>query len=184
MDVRRAVISGRMSSANLNNNADEWCESMARKGRFVDHTWFEMAAEMLDCDVCVIPLHPLPSNPCHIIQAGLLDHNGYGELRHGRNLPIFIGYFEDDKHSAGHFQSIVPYRHSEILQLIRDQGGPDVAQILDLPNNSGQHISFLILLSQQTGLLHQFIMKFCNDYCNFEAFRCRKHPRQSIIKFK
>ena len=93
MDVRRAVNSGQMSPANLNNKVDEWCESMARKGRFVDHTWFEMAAMMLDCDVCVIPLHPLPGNPCHIIPAGILCHDEYGEVRHGRNLPIFIGKY-------------------------------------------------------------------------------------------
>ena len=55
------------------------------------------------------------------------------------------GYFEEEKHSDGHFQSIVPYRDSVILQLLRDQGGPDVAEILELPPYSGQYITVFIL---------------------------------------
>ena len=58
----------------------------------------------------------------------------------------YLGYFEDEKHSAGHFQSIVPFRDSVILQLLRDQGGPDVAEILHFrTENSGQYISVLFL---------------------------------------
>ena len=90
MDVKRAVVTGQISPVNLNNKVDEWCEKMARSGTFVDHTWFEMAAQILDSDVVVISLHPT-GDPCHVIPAGLLSHDGYGEVRHGRNFPIFIG---------------------------------------------------------------------------------------------
>ena len=94
MDVKRAVLSGQISPVNLNNKVDEWCEKMAMSGTYVDHTWFEMAAQMLDSDVVIVPLHAFPGNPCHIISAGLLGHDGYGrDVRHGKNVPIFIGKY-------------------------------------------------------------------------------------------
>ena len=38
-------------------------------------------------------------------------------LWRGRNCPIFIGYFEDDR-PAGHFQSLMPFEDSTILDMI------------------------------------------------------------------
>ena len=182
MDVKRAVLSGQISSVNLNNKVDEWCEKMAMSGTYVHHAWFEMAAQMLDSDVVIVPLHAFPGNPCHIISAGLLGHDGYGrDVRHGKNVPLFIGkycnmtclklvivlsfnenlslsgYFEEEKHSDGHFQSIIPYRDSVILQLLRDQGGPDVAEILELPPYSGQYITVFFLYFYHIKCLIRFL---------------------------
>ena len=197
MDVKRAVFTGQMSPANLNNKVEEWSEKMAVSGTFVDHTWFEMAAQMLDSDVVVIPLHAAEGDPCHIIPAGLLCHSGYGAVRHGQNLPIFIGnccniiiviiiiiiiilsgYFEDDKHSDGHFQSVVPFQDSAILQQLRDQGGPDVAAILDLPQYTGQYIPVLFhnfdhIKCNKDNLFHVFTVSTLSSFQELLILQCR-----------
>ena len=64
-----------------------WFQDMARSGKFVDHMWFEMAAEVLERDIVLIPLHPQNNGDLfHIISAGLLSGSGRGS-----NVPIFIG---------------------------------------------------------------------------------------------
>ena len=86
-EVERAYKSGQISSKLLRLAGDEWCERMVRSGAPTDHTFLEMAAQVLDTDLVIIPLHPLPSgDPFHLISAGLLSDGS-----RGRNVPIFIG---------------------------------------------------------------------------------------------
>ena len=90
MDMKRAVASGKICSS-LFVDVDEWVTKMSKSGVFVDHLWMEMAAQILDVDVVIVPFHRLPSGPCHIKPAGLLANSGVGDVYHGKNLPIFIG---------------------------------------------------------------------------------------------
>ena len=88
---------------------------------------------ILDSDIVVVSLHGNTSGPCQIIRAGLLDPRSGFQARPGKNVPIFVGYFEDEKkHKDGHFQSIMPFRDSEILDMVKSDGGVDVAQRLNL----------------------------------------------------
>ena len=112
----------------LENNPDDWCDSMEQDGTYIDHTFMEMSAQVLDSDIVIVPLHGTDSIPCHVIRAGLLGNGG-----RGRNPPIFIGYFEEDQHSAGHFQSLMPYRDGPILDIVKNDGGVDVVELLNLP---------------------------------------------------
>ena len=89
MEVRRALRSGHLDPSLLNNKPDEWCRSMARRGVWVDHSFLEMAAQYLDRDIVILPLHPLPRGQLyHLISAGLLNGGG-----RGRNAPCFIGNY-------------------------------------------------------------------------------------------
>ena len=130
-EVGRALDSGTMDPVQVGNNPDEWFESMAKDGTYVNHTFIEMAALILDSDIVVVPLHGTDSLPCHIIRAGLLSNGG-----RGKNCPIFLGYFEDDRHTAGHFQSLMPFEDSAILDMVKNDDGVDVAQLLQLPARS------------------------------------------------
>ena len=67
-----------------------------------------------------------------LIKAGILDPRSGLQARPGKNDPIFVGYFEDEKHKDGNFQSIMPFRDSEILDMVKSEGGVDVAQRLNL----------------------------------------------------
>ena len=48
------------------------------------------------------------------------------------NFKYFSGYFEEEFHNSGHYQSVVPIQDSEILRVFREGGGVDVAEMLDL----------------------------------------------------
>ena len=147
-----------------------WFQDMAKSGIYVDHMFLEMAAEVLERDIVVIPLHSQNNGDLfHVISAGLLTGGGRGE-----NVPIFLGklpkfyfgilyfseheivdvnqglsistaiylstiagYFEDNLHTAGHFQSVTPVRDSDILRDFKMHGGVDVAEMLRLPRESG-----------------------------------------------
>ena len=38
--------------------------------------------------------------------------------------PLFMGYYEESHHAGGaHYQSIVPFKHNDILQFMADHGG-------------------------------------------------------------
>ena len=89
MEVKKAIRSGQLCPSILNFKVVEWCQKMTRKGTWVDHSWLEMAAQYLDRDIVILPLHPLPGGEMyHLISAGLLSGNG-----RGRNAPIFIGNY-------------------------------------------------------------------------------------------
>ena len=65
-----------------------WFQDMARSGKFVDHMWFEMAAEVLERDIVLIPLHPQnngdPRNKWKFeVLTSSMDRDG----RNGRTLP-------------------------------------------------------------------------------------------------
>ena len=126
--MRRALDSGLIVPIQVGNDPDDWCDSMDRDGTYTDHTFFEMSAKVLDSDIVIVPLHGTPDNPCHVIRAGLLGNGG-----RGRNPPIFIGYFEEVEHSAGHFQSLMPFRDGPILDIVKNDGGIDVAELNNLP---------------------------------------------------
>ena len=130
-DVRRALDDGILALVQVGNNVDDWCERMVQDGTYVDHTFMEMSARILNSDIVVVSLHGNASGPCHVIRAGLLDGR-QGKAKPGKNVPIFVGYFDDDKHTAGHFQSIMPFRDSEILNMVNSEGGVDVAERLNL----------------------------------------------------
>ncbi len=49
---------------------------------------------------------------------------------------------EEGYYRAGHFQSIVPTRPSEILTIIKEEGGFDVAEFLELVDH-GEFITVL-----------------------------------------
>ena len=127
-EVRRALDSGIIVPIQVGNDPDDWCDSMDRDGTYTDHTFFEMSAKVLDSDIVIVHLHGTPDNPCHVIRAGLLGNGG-----RGRNPPIFIGYFEEVEHSAGHFQSLMPFRDGPILDIVKNDGGIDVAELNNLP---------------------------------------------------
>ena len=126
--MRAALDSGIIVPIQVGNDPDDWCDSMDRDGTYTDHTFFEMSAKVLDSDIVIVPLHGTPDNPCHVIRAGLLGNGG-----RGRNPPIFIGYFEEVEHSAGHFQSLMPFRDGPILDIVKNDGGIDVAELNNLP---------------------------------------------------
>ena len=66
-----------------------WFQDMAKSGIYVDHMFLEMAAEVLERDIVVIPLHSQNNGDLfHVISAGLLTGGGRGE-----NVPIFLGKF-------------------------------------------------------------------------------------------
>ena len=52
---------------------------------------------------------------------------------------------EEGYYWAGHFQSIVPTRPSEILSIIKEEGGFDVVEFLELVDH-GEFITVLRLL--------------------------------------
>lgn len=37
--------------------------------------------------------------------------------------PLFMGYYEESHYAAPHYQSIVPFKHNDILQYMADNGG-------------------------------------------------------------
>ena len=89
MEVRKAIRSGQLCPSILNFEHEKWCQEMAKRGKWVDHSWMEMAAQYLNRDIVIIPLHPLPEGRLyHLISAGLLNGSG-----RGRNAPIFIGNY-------------------------------------------------------------------------------------------
>ena len=91
MEVRRALRSGQLCPSILNFRQDEWCRNMVKRDTWVDHSWLEMAAQYLDRDIVVIPLHTLPGGQrYHLISAGLLSGNG-----RGKNPPCFIGNYSN-----------------------------------------------------------------------------------------
>ena len=132
-EVKWALDVGILVPVQLGGDVGDWCDRMKRDGTYVDHTFMEMSARILDSDIIVVSLHGNASGPCHIIRAGLLDGTP-GRARSGRNFPIFLGYFEDERHTAGHFQSLTPFRRSDILDMVKADGGFDVAEHLHLPS--------------------------------------------------
>ena len=82
--------SGRISPINFPRSKPEmWFQDMAKSGIYVDHMFLEMAAEVLERDIVVIPLHSQNNGDLfHVISAGLLTGGGRGE-----NVPIFLGKF-------------------------------------------------------------------------------------------
>ena len=131
-EVKKAVDDGILALVQVDNNVNDWCDRMELEGTYVDHTFIEMSARILDSDIVVVSLHGNATGPSHMIRAGLLDGK-QGQIRPGKNLPIFIGYFEDERHTDGHFQSLMPFRDSDILDMVKADGGVDAAEILDLP---------------------------------------------------
>ena len=131
-EVKKAVDDGILALVQVDNDVNDWCDRMELEGTYVDHTFIEMSARVLDSDIVVVSLHGNATGPSHMIRAGLLDGK-LGQIRPGKNLPIFIGYFEDEKHTAGHFQSLMPFRDSDILDMVKADGGIDAAEVLDLP---------------------------------------------------
>ena len=132
-EVSKAVDEGILDKIQVSNDVDEWCVRMERDGSYVDHTFIEMTARILDSDIVVVSLHGNAMGPGHVIRAGLLDGTESARARPGKNVPIFIGYFEDELHTAGHFQSLMPFRDSEILDMVKSDGGVNTAEILHLP---------------------------------------------------
>ena len=83
-----------------------------------------------------------------------------GVTTHGELQPIFLGYFEDEVYwyviiyqftiyliiylsnylffSAGHFQSVRPYRMGPVVQELITDGGVNLMQMLGLPDKSGE----------------------------------------------
>ena len=120
--VWRALDDGILVPLQVGNNVDDWCQRMFRDGTYVDLTFLKMSASVLDSDIAVVSLHGNASSSCHVIRAGLLDGR-HGQARSGKNFPIFVGYFKDEKHKSGHFQSITPYRDSEILDMVKSIKG-------------------------------------------------------------
>ena len=102
--VWRALDDGILVPLQVGNNVDDWCQRMFRDGTYVDLTFFEMSASVLDSDIAVVSLHGNASSCCHVIRAGLLD--GRHSQATGKNVPIFVGYFKDFRVS----------RHTEILK--------------------------------------------------------------------
>ena len=102
-----------MDPVQVGNNADDGCDSVVKDGTYVNHTFIVMAALILDSDIVVVPLNGTDSVPCHIIRAGLLSNGG-----HGTNCQIFHGYFEDDRHTARHFQPLMPFEDSVVLDMV------------------------------------------------------------------
>ena len=89
MEVRKAIRSGQLCPSYFNYKPDEWCQKMRKRDAWVDHSWLEMAAQYLDRDIVIIPLHTLASGELyHLISAGLLSGQG-----RGRNDPIFISNY-------------------------------------------------------------------------------------------
>ena len=43
---------------------------------------------------------------------------------------IFSAYFEDDLHSGGHYQSVVPVQNNQILRDFTETGGVDIAAMM------------------------------------------------------
>ena len=131
-EVRKAVDDGLVALVQVGNNIGEWCDEMQRDGKYVDHTFMEMSARILDSDIVVVSLHGNATGPGHVIRAGILDGDPY-KIRPGKNMPIFIGYFEEERHTAGHFQALEPFKDSEILDMVKTDGGVDTAEKLKLP---------------------------------------------------
>ena len=87
LEAKRAFKSGVLASIQLSPKPEMWFQDMAKSGKFVDHMWLEMAAEVLERDIVLIPLHPQDNGDIfHIISAGLLSGSGRGS-----NVPIFLG---------------------------------------------------------------------------------------------
>ena len=100
MEVRKAIRSGQLCPSYFNYKPDEWCQKMRKRDAWVDHSWLEMAAQYLDRDIIIIPLHTLASGELyHLISAGLLSGQG-----RGRNAPIFIGNY---LHAQLHLEDFV-----------------------------------------------------------------------------
>ena len=131
-EVRKAVDDGIVALVQVGNDIGKWCDEMQRDGKYVDHTFMEMSAKILDSDIVVVSLHGNASGPGHVIRAGILDGDT-DKTRPGKNMPIFIGYFEEERHTAGHFQALEPFKDSEILDSVKTDGGVDTAEKLKLP---------------------------------------------------
>ena len=130
--VQKAVDDGIVALVQVGNDIGKWCDEMQRDGKYVDHTFMEMSAKILDSDIVVVSLHGNASGPGHVIRAGILDGDT-DKTRPGKNMPIFIGYFEEERHTAGHFQALEPFKDSEILDSVKTDGGVDTAEKLKLP---------------------------------------------------
>ena len=97
MEVRKAIRSGQLCPSHFNYKHEEWCQNMKKRDVWVDHSWLEMAAQYLNKDIVIIPLHTQASGEIyHLISAGLLSGQG-------RYTPIFIGNYlqRDLKHPPG-----------------------------------------------------------------------------------
>ena len=110
---------------------------MMKDGTFVDHIFLCGLADVLMCDIIVIPVYPETSSNglFTVIKGGGLNSDVPGE-----NLPIFLGLFEETKFRVPHYQSVIPTRDSEILREILRYGGRDVARELNLPSEAGKYV--------------------------------------------
>ena len=53
-DVRRALDSGTIVPVQFGNNPNDWCDSMEQDGTYIDLTFMEMSAQVLDSDIVIV----------------------------------------------------------------------------------------------------------------------------------
>ena len=63
--VLKAVDDGIVALVQVGNDIGKWCDEMQRDGKYVDHTFMEMSAKILDSDIVVVSLHGNASGPGH-----------------------------------------------------------------------------------------------------------------------
>ena len=81
-----------------------------------------MSAKILDSNIVVVSLHGNAMSPGHVIRAGLQN----GTMSAG--ISGFTGYLEDELNTAGHLQSIMQFKDSDILYMVKTGGGVDAAK--------------------------------------------------------
>ena len=86
-----------------------------------------MSAKILDSDIVVVSLNGNAVSPGHVIRAGLQN----GTMSAG--ISGFTEYLEDKLNTAGHLQSIMQFKDSDILYMVKTGGGVDAAKRLHLP---------------------------------------------------
>ena len=86
-----------------------------------------MSAKILDSDIVVVSLNGNAVSPGHVIRAGLQN----GTMSAG--ISGFTEYLEDKLNTAGHLQSIMQLRDSDILYMVKTDGGVDAAKRLHFP---------------------------------------------------
>ena len=135
---------------------DNYCEDMSKPSAFVDALMLNTLAQRLNHDIVLVHMH------ADSVDNGLYNWIfGGGQLGDGvpaNACPLFLSintqishclhfisvYFEEGYYRAGHFQSIIPFRNSEILESIKQEGGFDVAEFLDFEDNHGEFNTVLL----------------------------------------
>ena len=111
------------------SSPEEYYREMETNGVYVTEPFIRSCAKLLKRDFIIIHSRPrdLATGHCGVYKDFTWIHGGTNGEKSTIYCPIFFGYLQDSDYAQPHYQSILPYRKGEILDMILKEGGYDVA---------------------------------------------------------